>query len=229
MLMEFGNMLGESFAYTKEGVVDKINKWVMLAIATLILCIPLMGYVMKIFRGEKPAPEVDDWGKLFVDGIMYIIVSIIYAIPLIILQMLMFGAVAASAMTGDPSAMMTGMAGAGILFLIYIIVAIIIGLVAPIALIRFARSGSFGEAFNFSAILATIGKIGWINYIIAMIIVAIVIGIPVAIIYVILIALIFALSIIGLLIAAVVFLFLIPVVAVFQSRYITQIYDSISG
>lgn len=222
-------MLGESFAFTKEGVVDKMNKWVMLAIATLILCIPLMGYVLKIYRGEKPAPEVDDWGKLFIDGIMYIIIAIIYSIPLIILQFLMFGAVAASAMTGNPEAMMTGMAGAGLLFLIYIIVAIIIGLIAPIGIIRFARSGNFGEAFNFSAILATIGKIGWINYIIALIILAIVVGIPVAIIWFVLVMLMVFLSVIGMLITAIVFLFLLPLIAVFQSRYITQIYDSVAA
>ncbi len=227
--MDYGTMLSESFNYAKEGVVEKLNRWVMLAIATLILCIPLMGYVMRIYRGAKPAPEVDDWGKLFIDGIMLFIVSIIYSIPLIVLQFFMAGAVVASAMNGDPTAMMTGMAGAGILFLVYIIVAIIIGLIVPFALIRFARSGNFGEAFNFNAILAHIGKIGWINYIIALIIVAIVIGIPVAIIYFILIMLALALSIIGLLIAAIVFLFIIPPIAVIQSRYITQIYDTVAA
>jgi hypothetical protein len=88
MIMNYGNMLGESFNYAKEGVVEKVNRWVMLAIATLILCIPLMGYVMRIYRGAKPAPEVEDWGKLFIDGIILVIVSIIYSIPLIIIQFL---------------------------------------------------------------------------------------------------------------------------------------------
>lgn len=219
-------MLGEAYAYAKEGVVEKTNRWLMLIIATLIICIPLMGYIMKIYRGEKPAPEVDNWGTLFVDGILMFVVSLIYSIPLIIIQFLMVGSVAASAMSDNPSAMMTGMAGAGALFLVYIIVAIIIGLIVPIAMIRFARSGSFGEAFNFGEVLGTIGKIGWINYIIAMIIVAIVIGIPVAIIYFILIMLMLALSVIGILIAILVFLVIIPPIAVLQARYVTQIYDS---
>ena len=38
---------------------------------------------------------------------------------------------------------------------------------------------SFSEAFNFSAILETIGKIGWINYIVALILVSLVVGIPI--------------------------------------------------
>ena len=47
--------------------------------------------------------------------------------------------------------------------------------------IRFARTGSMGEAFNFSAILATIGRIGWLSYIFALIIMIIIIGIVEAI------------------------------------------------
>jgi hypothetical protein len=231
--MDYGNMLGESFAYAQEGVVDKMNKWIMLIIATIILAIPLMGYIMQIYRGTKPAPEVGDWGKLFIDGIMLAIVAFIYMIPLFILQFLMMGSAIAGAMSGNPSAAMAGFAGAGILALVYFIVAIVIGLIVPIAMIRFARSGSIGEAFNFSAILAHIGKIGWIGYIIAMIIVAIVLGIPLAILWFILIALAIALALVipmlGILIAVIVFLAVIPLLAVFQARYLTQIYDSVAA
>jgi hypothetical protein len=235
--MEYGNMLGESFAYAKEGVVNKMNKWIMLIIATIILTIPLMGYLMQIYRGTKPAPEVGNWGKLFIDGIMLAVVAFIYMIPLLILQFLMVGAVMAGAIFEDPTAVMAGMAGAGILFLVYIIVAIIIVLIVPMAMVRFARSGSIGEAFNFNAIRAHIGKIGWVNYIIALIILALVIGIPVGIIEVILVALmgilIIALSEIGVLlgglIIVIVVLALIPVITVFQARYITQIYDTVAA
>ena len=82
--MDYGSMVGESFEYAKDAVVGKWNKWLMLVIATILLGIPLAGYVMRVLRGEKPAPEVDDWGTLFVDGIKYIIVALIYAIPIII-------------------------------------------------------------------------------------------------------------------------------------------------
>jgi hypothetical protein len=82
--MDYGSMIGESFEYAKEAVVGKWNKWLMLIIATILLALPLMGYAMKVLRGEKPAPEVDDWGTLFIDGIKYLIVSLIYALPIII-------------------------------------------------------------------------------------------------------------------------------------------------
>ena len=90
--MDYGSMIGESFEYAKEAVVGKWNKWLMLIIATILLAIPLMGYAMKVLRGEKPAPEVDDWGTLFIDGIKYLIVSLIYALPIIIVWILVLGA-----------------------------------------------------------------------------------------------------------------------------------------
>jgi len=70
--MDYGNMVGESFEYAKEAVVGKWNKWLMLIIATILLGLPLMGYAMKVLRGEKTTPEVDDWGTLFIDGIKYL-------------------------------------------------------------------------------------------------------------------------------------------------------------
>src|SRR5512137_1771698 len=104
--MDYGSMVGESFEYAKEAVVGKWNKWVMLIIATILLGLPLMGYVMKVLRGEKPAPEVDDWGTLFIDGIKALIVGIIYMIPVIIVEVLVMGAGIAGAMSGDETAAM---------------------------------------------------------------------------------------------------------------------------
>ncbi|MHB8052292.1 MAG: DUF4013 domain-containing protein [Methanoregula sp.] len=232
--MDFGNMLRDSYAYAKGGTVENKSKWLMLIIATILLELPLMGYLMKVLRAEKPAPEVQDWGTLFSDGIKFLIVGIIYYIPLFIVYAIAIAIVGASAFSGDPNVVMGAMAGAGLLGLIAIILCIIIGLILPIAAVRFARTGSIGEAFNFRAIFGHIGKIGWISYIIALIIVAIVIAIPVAIIEFILMALMIGLamivaelSLLVLLLAAVIYLALMPLIAVFMARYITQIYDSV--
>ena len=51
----------------------------------------------------------------------------------------------------------------------------------PVASIRFARTNSFSEGFNVGAILNYIGKIGWINYIIALVLITLVIAIPICI------------------------------------------------
>ncbi len=210
-------MVGDSFEYAKEAVVGKWNQWIMLIIATILLGIPLAGYSLKVLRGEKPAPEVTDWGTLFIDGIKYIIVALIYAIPLIIvfgiLMVVGFGA----AMTGDATAIM---ASAGIMLigmLVILVLAIIIAVFEIIGVVRFARTGSIGEAFNFGEILATINKIGWVPYIIA-----IVVLIVVAIIYAIIVAVIQMIPILGILI----YLCLIAPWTLFCTRYICQVYDS---
>src|SRR5512133_3428243 len=104
--MDFGNMVGDSFAYTKVAVIGKWMQWVLLIIATILLCLPLLGYSLKVLRGEKPAPEVNDWGTLFIDGIKYFIVSLIYAIPIIIIYAIILGGVIGAAMTGDEAAAM---------------------------------------------------------------------------------------------------------------------------
>jgi hypothetical protein len=214
--MDYGNMVGDSFAYAKESVMGKWVKWILLIIATVLLMLPLMGYALKILRGESPAPEVEDWGTLFIDGIKYAIIMFIWMIPVMIAYGVVFGVMLVSAMSGDETAAMAGM---GLFFIGMIVVAIlsiIIGLFSLIGIVRFARTGSIGEAFNFSAIRATIAKIGWIPYIIALI----VLGVCGAILEIVLGILM--VLIIGWLLLP----FVIPVWVIFVARYTCLLYDS---
>jgi len=206
-------MVGESFAYAKDAVVGKWMQWLLLLVATILLSIPLLGYTLKVFRGEKPAPEVTDWVTLIVDGIKYLIVSIIWFIPCLIIAFFTIGAGIASYVM-NPAAIIGIIGGMLFGFLILLVVAIITGLLATIGIVRFARTGSMGEAFNFGAILETIGKIGWVDYIIALIIIGVIIGVIEVILMVI--------PYVGM-----VLLFLItPVLVLWHARYICQIYDS---
>jgi hypothetical protein len=215
--MDYGNMVGDSFEYAKEAVVGKWNQWIMLIIATILLGIPLAGYSLKVLRGEKPAPEVTDWSTLFIDGIKYIIVAIIYMIPAMIVLFLVAGASVLGAMSGDPTAILAAAGGIVIGLLLFMVIALITAVFAIIGVVRFARTGSIGEAFNFSAILGTIGKIGWVPYIIAL-----VVFIVAAIIYGIIVSIIQMIPILGLLI----YLCLIAPWTLFTARYVCQLYDS---
>lgn len=99
-----------------------------------------------------------------------------------------------------------------------LVVAIITGLLAKIGIIRFARTGSMGEAFNFGAILETIGKIGWLNYIVALIIlfiVMLVVGCVVGIFF-----------LVSILLGYIVELIIAAPVVLFISRYYCLLYDS---
>jgi hypothetical protein len=236
-IMEFGALLDDAFTYMKEGVFGNMNRWFSLILATICIGIPLNGYVMRIYRGATPAPEVDQWGTLFVDGLKLIIVGLIYAIPIMIIWAFIYGGMVLAAVTGsmNTAALENWSPNLGLTALLYV-VEIIIGIITPMASIRFARTGSFSEAFNFSAIFETIGKIGWITYLIALIIVALVICIP---IFIIVIAFILAggaaiyllgagnIAFLGLLaVLLLVLLILSPLFSVFQARYLTKVYDS---
>jgi hypothetical protein len=99
--------------------------------------------------------------------------------------------------------------------LVLVIVSIIIILFETIGAVRFARTGSIGEAFNFSAILERIGKIGWGSYIIALIVIAIIAAIIAFILM--------AIPVIGWLL----FLIVIPALVIFVARFICLVYDSV--
>jgi hypothetical protein len=214
--MDYGNMIGESFAYAKDALVGKWMQWVLFLVATILLAIPLMGYSLKVLRGEKPAPELADWGTLIIDGIKYLIVSFIWAIPLLIIYVVMLGSMAGAIVTGDPATALAFVGGAILSFVIFVIVAFITGLLATIGIVQFARSGSIGEAFNFGAIIATIGKLGWISYFIALVIIGIILCI---------------IEIIGMAIPVlgpILLFILIPLLVLWHARYVCLIYDSVS-
>ena len=217
--MDFGKIVGDSFDYAKEGLEGKWNKWLLLLISCIIFPL-IMGYMMRIYRGATPSPEPDDWGTMFIDGIKLLIVGIIYALPIIILEIAVIGSAGLALFMGTPNpythpGAFMGLLGAVFVgILITLVVAIIIGLIATMAYVRFARTGSFGEAFNFGAILDHIGKIGWINYIFALIILVIIVGI----LEIILIAIPF--------IGFILLFLILPFIVLFATRYITMVYDS---
>ena len=228
--MNYGSMLGDSFDYTKNGLLGKWWKWLLLFISMVIF--PLwMGYQWKIYQGESRAPVLNDWVGMFINGIKLTVVGIIYfLIPMIVFMVVGGAGIFMGAATDNLGA------GALIGILIGLVVFFIFSLIALMALIRFARTDNFGEAFNFSAIVAHIGKIGWVGYILALIILWVVVGAA---------ALVFALvtSVISLILALIPFVGWIlalildvilailigPFVGVFTTRYFTNIYDSVTA
>jgi len=215
--MEIGKALGDSLEYAKEAIWGKWVKWILLIISMIIFPL-ILGYTMEIYRGKKPAPELEHWGKLFIDGLKLLVAGLIWAIPIIIVAALAIGA-PIFAMMGNPSqaAMMGAFAAMAVGFIIMMIVAFIIGLFSIIGIIRMARTERFGEAFNFSAILAKIRAIGWGNYIIALIVLWIV-----SFVIAMILNILMAIPFIGWLI----YLFLIVPFIIFEARYLAILYES---
>ena len=210
--MDIGQNLNDSLEYTKDAVWGKWVRWLLLIISSIIFPL-ILGYELEVYRGKKPAPEPTNWGTLFIDGIKLCIIEIIYAIPALIVLFITIGAGVFAAMTPARAMVLWTSFAAGIL--ITIIVAFITGLVAAMGVVRFARTGRMGEAFNFGAIIELIGKIGWGSYILSLIVVDVV----AAIIAIILSAIPF--------IGWLLFLIVIPALVIFVARFITLLYESV--
>lgn len=225
--MEYGTVISRAFEYTKDALIGKWMHWIILAVLSLVQSltlslIPLLtGYSVRVLSGKTPAPEVDDWVRLFVDGWKLNIITLIYLIPAILVFLIfggigVIGVLAGEAVGGDPATI-----GAAVLsvlggILIAGIIAIIMAFIALFAIMRFARTDSFGEAFNFSAILNHIGKLGWGTWIIAVIILLVI-----AIVYGFIIGLLANIPFIGWLII----LFLNVAFIIFYARYFALVYE----
>jgi len=191
--MDFGSMLDDSLAYARDGVWERWSRWVLLIVSMIIFPL-ILGYMVRIYRGVKPAPEPEGWWNLFIDGLKLLVVQIIYFLPVILLIILAFvPMIAAFLNAGILSENFSTMSDAQseqwfenhpeifaslgimiVLLLIAFVLAIIITFFSYLGVVRFARTGSIREAFNFTAILAHVGRIGWINYIIALIAITII-------------------------------------------------------
>jgi hypothetical protein len=193
-----------------------IGVFIIAIIAAVLLSAFYVGYQMKILRGETPLPAVSGYAKMFSDGIRYIVIQIIYSIPVLVILGVTIGGAIMTALSAGPDFedILPILGGVFLGIVIALIVGIIIGLFALIGLIRFARTGRMGEAFNFGAITATIGRIGWGHYILSLIVVVVLI----VIVEIVLGIIPYIGSILNLLVA--------PFITVFYSRYLSLLYDS---
>ena len=228
--MDYGNLIFRSFDYTKEALWDKWWRWVLLIFLSLIQIFTLFlipfynGYIIQVLSGRRPAPDVDDWGRLFIDGWKLNIITLIYMIPTILI-LIYFGvlavisAIAAQGM-GNPDVWASAVAAAVTGIVIAAIIWIITSFIYLFATVRFAHTGSFFQAFNFGAIFSHIGRIGWGSWILAVIILAII-----GLVYVAVNGLIASIPIFGWIID----LFLVVAFGIFHARYLAAIYESVSA
>jgi hypothetical protein len=215
--VDSGKIIEDSFGYAKEGLVGKWDKWMLLIFSCLIFPF-YWGYILRIYRGANPSPRLDNWGNMFVDGIRLLLIGIIYAIPVLILCFLLFESedmIRSSVNPATIGGLILAVLGGAI---ILIIVAILTWLIVMTAGVRFARRDSMSEAFNFRAIFTHIGKIGWMTYIIALLMLLI------ALINIVIICLVINMVIPYL--GIILFLLLLPFLSLFSPRYITLLYES---
>ena len=150
-----------------------IGRWLLLTVLSIIPIANILssGALLKVLTGEEP--EIEPAGRTFLNGLLWLVISIIYMIiPVIIaavslILLLNNGASAGAAL---------GIAG----IIISIILAVIISLIMIPAMIHFARTGKFAKGFAFGEIFGMISNVGRGRYILAfivMIIFAVLVGI----------------------------------------------------
>jgi hypothetical protein len=213
-MVDSGKILEQSFRYAKEGLEGKWDTWLLLIISCIIF--PLfLGYMLRIYRGTDTSPQLDSWGGMFSDGIKLLLVVLCYALPVLILEVVLFASpgLVKTSMT-DPSAILGLIIAVLIGSIALVSGAVLVWLITTAAGVRFARTNNFTEAFNFREIISHIGRIGWMDYIVALLMMLIVLSIITIICL--------AIPYVGLILVLV----MLPFMGLFSSRYITLLYDS---
>jgi hypothetical protein len=192
-----------------------------LVVAGILASFIVSGYLVRIYRGGRPAPDFTGWVSLFIDGIKLDIVMLVWFLPAIVLMLLLLAIALGGflwpglfAGIGNTLILILG----GIVLLIAALVLLIIGaLYATMGAVRFARRGSMLEGWSYNALSETIRRIGWMNYIIAVILLGVasflfslVVSIPAVVPYV----------------GWIIPVCLSPLLTVFSARYFTLLYEA---
>jgi len=188
-----------------------------LFIAAFLLSFITSGYLARIYRGTATPPEFDNWGSLYIDGIKIAVTGFLWFIPVILALVLTILLFNIPAFAGD--SILSGAVGIGLVIVclvVMMVLAIIALLYSMMGIIRCARTGSIREGIRFTAITETLRSIGWVNYIIALVILFVI-----GIIFFVAISAISLIPYVG----DVVQLVFIPVYTVFSARYITRVYE----
>ncbi len=155
--------IGRSFTYVTEDQ-DWIKK---VLLGGVIMLIPIvgpffaLGYIFETMKNviagrEVPLPEIDDFGGKLVEGLKLWVISLVYALPLILFSVCAQAGnmvpVLAESVDQDVMEVLVPLtigvsACCGCLILLY---SILLGLIMPFVWGKYAESGEFGAAFQFS-------------------------------------------------------------------------------
>ncbi|MBU4242306.1 MAG: DUF4013 domain-containing protein [Nanoarchaeota archaeon] len=131
-----------------------------LIIGILLSIVPIVnffatGFMMETAKMEmkkkKMLPEWAAWGDLFVKGLLAFVISILYALPMIIIGAYVAWPLLKSAIgTGVvPMAMWGGLSGG---IAVVLLLGLLVAYIAPSALLHFVKDGKFGAAFQFGSV-----------------------------------------------------------------------------
>jgi hypothetical protein len=170
--------IGKAFAFVFEDKdwIPKVLIGIGIVVAGLVLSwlvVPailagllLGGYSLEItrrvIRGDgEVLPAWEDWGKLIVDGLKVALIGLVYALPIIILAIFVSVPTEIAADYGSTRAGLSFLETLSVLVSVALgcfnfVWAIVMTLVLPAAIGRFAAEGDLASAFRFGEIIAMV-------------------------------------------------------------------------
>ncbi len=165
--------LSRSFGYAKDKLGGNPGTWLILVILNLIPIVNwiVYGTYVRVLRGGDP--KLENIGKSFVDGLLAYIICILYLLIPAVLSLALVFFLGYDTSAG-PWAIFTGLTPAGIVLMIACIILFVLFILLLVpALVNFARNG-FGAGFRFGEIFGMIAKVGWLKYILAVVVIVII-------------------------------------------------------
>jgi hypothetical protein len=167
--------IGPAFSYVfgdKDWIKKAAIGGVFILLSIILVGIPFVfGYVIKTIQhvrdGQPGLPEWEDYGGLFKIGLMAVVLGIVYYLPVILLSCIVGVISAAIGQNTDASTAMTVVMTC--LNILSSLLSIVISLVFPAAIIRYANTNDFKASLQFGEVFKII-KENLGNYVIAVII-----------------------------------------------------------
>ena len=169
--MNFSNVFKDSLTYPFSDWKRFLNLFILIflsvvfsqtIIITIVSSLITGGYLIRIIEStlddKEKLPEFSNMKKLLMDGLRYVIVSIIYGIPVAIVSLLK----TVISLGIEPNSIK-------ISFVVSIILGFCINLIFLMGLTNMVHEKTIKGAFQFKRILRLIKELGWKNYLIYLI------------------------------------------------------------
>ena len=151
--------VGKSFTFMfedKDWLVKILIGGVFTLLSVILVGIPfVLGYVLEVIRrvirqDPEPLPDWDNLGEKFVQGLVLLVIFIIWLIPVWFLACIQTGVSIALANTQGSEGVITAVSLC--VSCLSVLWGIVVGLASPAICTRYAVSGQFASAFQFGEI-----------------------------------------------------------------------------
>ncbi|MFH0869256.1 MAG: DUF4013 domain-containing protein [archaeon] len=148
MMVNYGEAIKRPFQDIKKLIIGIFLS--MIPIVNLLA----LGYILEntksAMKKKYALTEWTGWGELFIKGLLLTVITIIYALPAIIIAIFVIGIAAAKSMLTSMTLTFIPTLGIGIFAVI--VLALFAAYVSPAAVLNYAHKNKFAAAFDFREI-----------------------------------------------------------------------------